>query len=138
MSRLMTGILGALALSLISGAATFALGRDLPSLAGNQAPITQALASGSPPSGASLVNRGSKTDRAAVPASPSSTRTVSLKFDAFADTTFLVRVPVTVAGPPASPAPVKPAMRKPMVACDPVVSVLTEVAKRLEPGRCVA
>jgi hypothetical protein len=138
MSRLMMGLSGALALFLISGAAELARGHDLPLLAGNQAPITQALALGSPAGGASLVNRGSKADRAVVPASPSSTRTVSLKFDAFADTTFLVRVPVAVANPPAVPAPAKPAMRKPMVACDPVVSVLTEVAKRLEPGRCVA
>jgi len=31
----------------------------------------------------------------------------------------------------------KPGDRKMTVACEPVVSVLTEVAKLLQPGRCV-
>ena len=35
------------------------------------------------------------------------------------------------------PSLIKPSYRKAAVACEPPVSVLTEVAKRLEPGRCV-
>ena len=140
MSRLITGISGVLALSLISGAAEFARGRDLSSVAGNLTPITQALALASRSSAdvTSSVNRGSKADRAASPAgSPATTRTISLRLNAFSDTTFLVRIPVALANPPAvAPAPVRPAIGRPMVACEPVVSVLTEVAKRLEPGRC--
>jgi len=146
MSRLITGISGALALSLISGAAIsgaaeLARGRDLSPIAGNLTPIAQAwpLSSGSssPADGTTSVNRGSKTDRAvASVGSPASTRTISLKLDAFSDTTFLVRIPVAIANSPVA-APVKPAIGRPMVACEPVVSMLTEVAKRLEPGRCV-
>ncbi len=140
MSRLITGISGVLALSLISGVAEFARGRDLSSVAGNLAPITQALALSSRSSAdvTSSVNRGAKADRAVSPAgSPATTRTISLRLDAFSDTTFLVRIPEAFANPPAvAPAPLKPAISRPMLACEPVVSVLTEVARRLEPGRC--
>lgn len=140
MSRLITGITGVLALSLISGVAEFARGRDLSSVAGNLAPITQALAFSSRSSAdlTSSVNRGAKADRAASPAgSPATTRTISLRLDAFSDTTFLVRIPIAIANPAAAaPQPVKPATSRPKVACEPVVSVLTEVAKLLEPGRC--
>ena len=84
-----------------------------------------------------MVNRGSKADRTVGPAgSPASMRTVSLTFDGFADTTFLVRLPVALANPPTISVPSKPVLRRPMVACEPVVSALTEVVKRLQPGRC--
>ena len=142
MSRLLTGISGVLALSLITGVAEFARGRDLSSVSGNPAPVTQALALSSPSLAdvAASVNRGSKADRAASPAdSHATTRTISLRLDAFSDTTFLVRIPVAIANPRAvAPAPVKPAIGRRMVACEPVVSVLTDVAKQLEPGRCFA
>jgi len=65
-------------------------------------------------------------------------RTVSLQLTAFSDTTFLVRIPVAAGTPPATRAPARSTIRRSMVACEPVVSVLTEVAKQLEPGRCVA
>jgi hypothetical protein len=131
MSRLTTGISGAIALVLISGAAQFALGRDLGMLSVDQ------LSFGSPAADASAVNRGAKADRATGPAgSPAVTRTVSLKLSGFSDTTFLLRVPVTSATPAAS-STAKRVAPKPAVACEPMVSVLTEVAKQLEPGRCV-
>ena len=132
MSRLTTGISGAIALVLISGAAQFALGRDL-----GMSPADQ-LSSGSPAADASAVNRGAKADRATGPAgSPAVTRTVSLKLSGFSDTTFLLRVPVTSATPTAVSSTAKRVAPKPAVACEPMVSVLTEVAKQLEPGRCV-
>ena len=146
MSRLIMGISGAVALSLISGAAEFARGRDLSSIAGNlgvgsNAPITQGIAFSSSVSrqGTSSVNRAAKSDRvAAVVGRAVSTRTVSLKLDGIADTTFLVRIPVAIVNPPPAVTPVKPAaIRKLAVACEPVVSMLTDVARRLEPGRCV-
>jgi hypothetical protein len=52
----------------------------------------------------------------------------------------MVRIPLAVqARSNAAPASLlmKPDAPKPAVACEPVVSVLTEVAKRLQPGRCV-
>ena len=123
MSRLTAGIAGAIALSLISGAAQFALGRDLSSAT------------------TSLVNRSTKTDQiradralaSAGTAAPM--RTIALKLEGFLDTTFLLRVPAADGNVPATPP--KPVARKPMVACDPVVSMLTEVAKLIEPGRGV-
>ena len=137
MSRLTTGISGAVALVLISGAAQFALGRDLGRDLG-MSPAGQ-LSPGSPAADASAVNRGAKADRATGPAgSPAATRTVSLKLSGFSDTTFLLRVPVTSATPAAVSSTPKRVAPKPAVACEPMVSVLTEVAKQLEPGRCVS
>jgi hypothetical protein len=151
MSRFVIGVSAALALSLMSGAAELARGRDLSTAAGTVstavvtasfAPLARARfpSRGDLADGASPVNRSSKADRVApLAGSPASTQTISVKLQSFSDTTFLVRIPVaTVITPAAAPAPAKPAMRnKPMVACEPVVSPLTEVAKRLEPGRCV-
>lgn len=142
MSRLIMGISGAFALSLASGAAIsaaaeFTRGRDLSPIAGNSTPTTQGLSLSGSAEGAPSVNRGSKADRAAaVAGSPASSRTISLQLEAFSDTTFLVRIPAAAANSPAA-VPARPAVRRLMVACEPVVSVLTEVAKRLQPGRCV-
>jgi hypothetical protein len=86
----------------------------------------------------SPVNRGSKADRVAGPAgSPASARTVSLQLNGVLDTSFLVRIPVAAVNPTAASSPARPAIRRPMVACEPVVSVLTEGAKQLDPGSCV-
>lgn len=85
------------------------------------------------------VNRAGKSDRladlkpAAVP-----TRTVSMRLNDLADTSVLLRVPAVIETGNAKPAPtlLKPG-RKPTIACEPMVSSLTEVAKLLQPGRCV-
>jgi hypothetical protein len=67
------------------------------------------------------------------------TKTISVSVDGLSDTSILVRVPVArKEASNTSPAPVltkQPVART--VACEPVVSVLTEVAKQLQPGRCV-
>jgi hypothetical protein len=127
MSQIHKGIFGALAVLLTCGAVQFAFGHDL---AGQQA------ASAAPETG---VNRATKADRAVVPASPGETRTIALRVDGVADTSVLisVRVPKEAQGRPASSLMTKPGDRKTVVACEPVVSVLTEVAKLLQPGRCV-
>lgn len=85
------------------------------------------------------VNRSGKSDRlanlkpAAVP-----TRTVSMRLNDLAETSVLLRVPAVIETGNAKPAPtlLKPG-RKPTIACEPMVSSLTEVAKLLQPGRCV-
>ncbi|MDN5003488.1 hypothetical protein ACFQZO_21895 [Bradyrhizobium sp. GCM10027634] len=85
------------------------------------------------------VNRTGKSDRladlkpAAVP-----TRTVSMRLNDLPDTSVLLRVPAVIETGNAKPAPsmLKPG-RKPTIACEPMVSSLTEVAKLLQPGRCV-
>jgi hypothetical protein len=135
MSRLTTGISGAIALVLVSGAAQFAMGHDLTAVTARLPPIKQIASSRAPDM--TPVNRSAKADRTAGPSgSPASLRTISLTPNGASDTIVLMRVPVARAVPSAS-APVKPVIRKPAVACEPMVSVLTEVARRLEPGRCV-
>jgi len=129
MSRLATGTLGAIALSVTLGAVQLASGRDL---GGNVQDST-----GTPQA---TVNRTAKADRAAVTAgSALQTRTISIKPDGLPETSVLVRVPVTLVARNSSSArpAISPSDRKMAVACEPVVSVLTELAKRLQPGRCV-
>jgi hypothetical protein len=120
------------------GAVQFASGRDL--TRGPQGTV-------SAPETAININRTAKADRAGrVAASAVPTQTISLRLDALSDTSVLVRVPAAKEagqearnGSPAPPAPAvtKSGDRKMTVACEPVVSVLTEVAKLLQPGRCV-
>ncbi len=136
MSQLSRGILGAIAVSLTFGAA-LAAGRDLAEIqnpAGNSQVVNTSEA----------INRAAKADRAdGAVASAAPTRTISLRQGVLTDTSVLIRVlirlPVTQEARNNVPAPavVKPQARKATVACEPPVSVLTEVAKRLEPGRCI-
>ena len=86
------------------------------------------------------VNRAAKADRAGVPAAAGKTETISLKLDSLAETSVVIRVPVIrneARSRPKPPELIKSGERRMTVACEPVVSVLTEVAKRLQPGRCV-
>jgi len=145
MSQLSRGIFAAIAVSLACGAVQLASGRDL--TVGPQDSVS------APETAINVnINRAAKTDRAArVAASAAPTQTISLRLDALADTSILVRVPAakeagkearngsSPPSPPSSPAPAgtKSGDRKMTVACEPVVSVLTEVAKLLQPGRCV-
>jgi|SRR5215211_465228 len=125
-------IFGALAASLALGAVQFASGQDL---AGRFQALTD-------PTGTDDINRAAKADRpATIPAAATPTRTILFKVDSLADTSVLLRVPVAKEARNA-PAATKPDERKPQrgkmaVACEPTVSVLTEVAKLLQPGRCV-
>jgi hypothetical protein len=120
-------IFGAAAIAFALGAAQLASGHDL-------ADRWQAV---SEKPGHS-VNRAGKADRigdlkpAAVP-----TRTVSLRLNDLADTSVLLRVPVTIETGNAKPPVLLQNGRKPTIACEPMVSSLTEVAKLLQPGRCV-
>jgi hypothetical protein len=132
MPQLAKGILGVSAVALTFGAVQFASGRDLPSAQPN-------YQQGSSASEAAI-NRVAKADRAARVAAPAiPTQTISLRLDGLSATSFLVRVPLQQEARNNSPAPAvtRSGGRKPAVACEPVVSVLTEVAKQLQPGRCI-
>jgi hypothetical protein len=142
MSQLSRGIFAAVAISLTCGAVQLAAGRDL--IRGPQNSVNTPEAATTNIS----INRAAKADRAARLADQVPTQTISLRLDALADTSILVRVPAAKeagkearngSSPPSSPAPAgtKSGDRKMTVACEPVVSVLTEVAKLLQPGRCV-
>lgn len=131
MSQISRGIFAAIAVSLTLGAVPLALGRDL------TASVPNANPQGTP---STTVNRAAKVDRVAgVARADMPTRTISLQLSGLSETSVLVRIPVAQADRARNPAPalIKSGDRKAAVACEPVVSVLTEVAKLLGPGRCV-
>jgi hypothetical protein len=134
MSQLSRAVFGTIAVSLSLGAAQLAVGRDL---IGTQHPAgTSEVVN-------EVVNSAVKADRAdTVMRSGAATRTISLRLDALADTSVLIRMPAakatdTRARGSSAPLLTKSGDRKATVACEPPVSVLTEVAKRLQPGRCI-
>jgi hypothetical protein len=122
------GILGALAVSVACGAVQLASGHDL--TVGLATPGEQA---------APTVNRAAKADRQAAAQAVAATRTISIHVDRVPDTSVLVRMPLTreAGTTPASPVFLRANESKAAVACEPSVSVLTEIAKRLAPGRCI-
>jgi hypothetical protein len=130
-------IFSALAAFATLGAVQLAFGHDL-------ADRFQAV-SERQPAGAAAVNRAAKADREArVSQTAAPARTVLLKMDSLADTSVLVRIPVQKdarnlppAKPAARPVGVGDKAKKMTIACEPPVSVLTEVARLLQPGRCV-
>jgi hypothetical protein len=122
------GILGVSAVSLMFGAVQIASGRDLGEVSRVSASQISLASAGIG------INRAAKTDRAASLSAPAGrSQTISLRLDGVSGTSVLVRVPVAQAARETLFG--KSADRK--VACEPVVSVLTEVSKRLQPGRCV-
>jgi len=140
MSQIRKAIFGALAISLTSGALQLASGHDLIGI--------RQVTTNAPQTG---INRAAKADRAVIPSAAGQTRTIALRFDSLADTSVLVRLPLAkdavketgqqakgeARNRPAAPVMKGAGDRKTAVACEPPVSVLTEVAKLLQPGRCV-
>ena len=132
MSQKFKAVLAALALSGTLGAVQLASGHDLSGL--------RQLASTVP---VSDVNRTGKTDRGMLRAAQNQTQTITIRNVSLEDTSVVVRVPVVTEAvrtrptEPAKPASSKSGASKTAVACEPPVSVLTEVAKLLQPGRCV-
>ena len=127
MSQKVTGILAALAVSLTFGAVQFASGHDL----------TVGLATPGDPAAPS-VNRAAKADRDKVlPEAGLATRTISIHVDKVPDTSVLVRVPHQARSTPPATLFLRSKESKNAVACEPSVSVLTEIAKQLQPGRCI-
>jgi hypothetical protein len=125
-------MVGAAAIALTLGAVPLAAGRDF-SAGGS---ISQHL-KGTP---ARAVNRANKADRpVGVTHLGTATQTISLQLSGLSNTSVLLRMPAAPATRRGSSVPtwMKPEAAKQTVACEPVVSTLTEVAKLLEPGRCV-
>jgi hypothetical protein len=129
------GVFGAALLTVTFGAV--ASGRDLAQRDG----ITPLNASQlEPVDTAATINRAAKADRAArAGGSMVQTQTVAMRLNDLANTSVLIRIPAARATGKGAPASLltKSGESKPTVACEPVVSVLTEIAKRLQPGRCV-
>jgi hypothetical protein len=126
MPQIRNGIFVALAVSATLGAAQLASGHDL---------IGRRQVAAVPEEG---VNRAAKANRDVTKVAPGLNRTIALRFKELTDTSVLVRVPVVKEEARNRPVtPMKSGKSKNAVACEPPVSVLTEVAKLLEPGRCV-
>jgi hypothetical protein len=133
MSKISSAILGALAVSLSLGAAQYASGSDLVGLARPSIAVAPQAAL------SATINREAKADRATVPTNALQTKTISVPVDDLSDTSILVRV-LLARKEARNTAPAPVLAKHPLgrtVACEPVVSVLTEVAKQLQPGRCV-
>jgi len=137
MSQLSRGFFAAIAVSLmcgVGGAVQFAAGHDLSGATQNSSGTSEAS-----------INRAAKADRAArLPEGATQSRTVSVRLYGLSDTSVVVRIPVArdARNAPSAPLATKSGDRKSRdrkftVACEPVVSVLTEIAKQLQPGRCV-
>jgi hypothetical protein len=134
MSKIFWSVVGAISVSLMVPAVQFASGHDLMGGMNAAAPTSNAI-----------VNRVAKTDRAGPPVTATlPMQTISLRLSGLADTSVLLRIPTaqvsrnTNTAPAPTPLPAKPATNsKPTIACEPVVSMLTDVAKLLQPGRCV-
>jgi hypothetical protein len=137
MSGKFVGILAAVAASLSFGAVQLASGGDL-AVAGRDAGQGQGATS------ENGVNRGAKSDRSGLSGILSGqSETISVRLNELSATSILIRLPARF-GEEAQDRPAVPGLakrpvnaRKSMVACEPVVSVLTEVAKQLQPGRCI-
>ncbi len=121
------GILGAAVVALSFGAAHLAFGEDM---------TVGMRTTGMPDQ---TINRAAKTDRAPIVAEAvAPTQTIAIHVDQLPDTSILVRIPRIQEARGSAPAPIQLGdERKATVACEPMVSVLTEIAKRLQPGRCV-
>ena len=130
MSQNFKVIFATLAVTGTLGAVQLASGHDLSGL--------RQLASTAP---VSDVNRTGKTNRGALRTAQSQTETITIRNVGLEDTSVVVRVPVTEVARNRPAVPARPAASnkpsKTAVACEPPVSVLTEVAKLLQPGRCV-
>jgi hypothetical protein len=132
-------IFGALAAATTLGAAQLAFGHVLTD---ERDTVGMALSPATPSPAKASVNRSVKADRLAAPVTTGApTRTVAMRPLDMAETSVIIRIPA-----PVEEARRLPSMRgtgpglkpvKAIVACEPMVSALTEVARLLQPGRCV-
>ncbi len=139
MSQIQKVFLGAVAIVATLGAVQLASGHDLADRWQAVADIPSHSSMSAP---SQNVNRAGKADRLAeAKPAPVATRTVSMRLNDLADTSVLLRVPATIETGNAKPSLLlqnqKKVRSKPTIACEPMVSSLTEVAKLLQPGRCV-
>jgi hypothetical protein len=136
MSKVSSLVLGVVSGAAMFGAIQFASGNDLraANLRGTIAESDTAVST------VAAVNRSGKGDRAEIAAKVDQGQTLSFKVHGLTDTSVLLRLagPAPKAQPETSKAiQIESRPRKATVACEPPVSMLTEVAKLLQPGRCV-
>jgi hypothetical protein len=139
MSQKAKGIFAVVAVSLTFGAVQLAFGHDLTSRIKSFAGASQDNAQTVGLAANGAVNRGAKADRLAPrPAQSVAMQTIMFHVDRLPETSIVVRIPArneSLAAP--TSLQIKDG-HKATIACEPMVSVLTEIAKRLQPGRCDA
>jgi len=87
---------------------------------------------------ANNIDRSAKADRGQITLSSAESRTITFQHPDLGSTTVALRLWETVGAAKGRSEPKAPAGKpKRVVACEGVVSVLTEVAKQLDAGRCV-
>ncbi|WP_371424356.1 hypothetical protein [Tardiphaga sp.] len=133
MSKVSSLVLGMAAGATMFGAIQYASGNDL---RGTLTDSDRAAASG--------VNRAAKGDRGTMITANEQSQTLSFRVQGLSDTSVLLRLG---AAPVVAPAkneaanvrtvPVNAKPQRAAVGCEPPVSVLSEMAKILQPGRCV-
>jgi hypothetical protein len=149
MSKVSSLVVGLVSGAAMFGAIQYASGNDLSgsslrgTLTERDTAIPSPFAAVTP-----AVNRTAKTDRDSAPANLDQGRTLSFQVYGLTDTSVLLRLAGTAPKSgsekvqPEKPAstkaiPIDNKPRKATVACEPPVSMLTEVARSLQPGRCV-
>lgn len=136
MSNLVSGLLGATAAALALGAV------HLEVAAGNDLLGPARRGDATAPAATQAVDRAGKGDRGAVTPAADGV-TLSFRIPGVHDQSVMMRVPTgAVEARHKTPAPAAStsgngAPRRQAIACEPVVSLLTAVAKQLEPGRCL-
>lgn len=144
MSYLTSGTLGAVAAVMALGAVHLevAAGNDrlAPDLRGDASLMIPARTDDGNING---VDRSTKGDRASAPSAQGG-MTLSFKVPSLPATSVLIRIPAGETANALRKAPAvtlgsnkAPSSNARPIACEPVVSVLTPVAKQLQPGRCV-
>jgi hypothetical protein len=127
MSRIVKGFFAVVAVLLIFGAVQLAFGQDLKSRFKSLVTAPE-----------ETVNRAVKADRLPPATAPSAaTQTIAIHVDRFPETSLLVRIPAKEASTPAVIRVKYERKAASTIACEPVVSVLTDIARRLQPGRCI-
>jgi len=141
MSQVSKGIFAVLAAAATLGAIQFASGSDLRGTVGGAGGKTPAAVEVT--DSAATVNRAAKSDRAVIKTAISGGQTFSFRTDSVAGISVLLRLSApsvklqTATNGSAVSASKPVAGARSIVACEPVVSVLTEVSRYLQPGRCV-
>jgi hypothetical protein len=142
MSKISSLVLGLVSGAAMFGAIQFASGNDL------RGTLTDGgIAASSRTVADTVVNRSGKGDRAAIATSSNAaSQTLSFRVHGLSDTSVLLRLaanptpaalPARIETGKAMPVSVTDKPQRSAVACEPPVSVLTEVARLMQPGRCV-
>ena len=134
MSKVSSLVLGMVAGATMFGAIQYASGNDL-----------RGTLTDSDKVASSDVNRAAKGDRASlITTQNKQSQTLSFRVQGLSDTSILLRMGVAPVAAPTKneavnirPLPMNAKPQRAAVGCEPPVSVLSEMAKMLQPGRCV-